>query len=225
MKQQCGRWCVLAVFILALSIPHLGCWFHWINDGFGLPIIVMTLGIIQLEGDEKSTVTGQQEWSYLGAAAHLAGAEDTNWRTDVELHNASNTAATVTVELLDHGADNSAPASAEFFVGPRRSLRLSDVLATYFGDVDKAALRLSTTGGAIMATDRTYNLLGEGNALGLPAGSTFGQYISLRDTGAAVSDVDEGRLIGLTHDHRAQTDRMHPAPSQQNSNCQKARPK
>jgi len=153
----------------------------------------------------KAAVTRSTDWSYLGAAAHVSGAADTNWRSDVELHNASNEGATVTVELLAHGAANPDPESAEFFLGPRRSLRLSDVLASSFGDADKAALRISTTGGAILATDRTYNLLAQGNALGLPAGATFGQYIPLRDQSEAVTDLDEGRLIGLTHDDSART--------------------
>ena len=36
---------------------------------------------------------------------------------------------------------------------------------------------LDPESGRIIVTSRTYNLLGEGNPLGLPAGATFGQYI------------------------------------------------
>ena len=205
MHSRLVRWCGLLIVALGLGVPNVGCdWQWWINNGWGTYIVVATIGMIYGEHD-KNAVTEGPERTYLGAAAHLAGAADTNWRSDVEMHNASNQGATVTVELLQHGQDNSAPQAVEFFLGPRRSLRLADVLASSFSDVDKAALRISTTGGSILVTDRTYNLLGEGNALGLPAGATFGQYIPLRDAGSAISDVDEGRLIGLTHDDRART--------------------
>ncbi|MEE4273566.1 MAG: hypothetical protein V2I67_17965 [Thermoanaerobaculales bacterium] len=158
-----------------------------------------------LKTSGNEAITRSADWTYLGAAAHLTGAADTNWRSDVELHNASHEAATVTIELLDHGKNNSSPESAEFFLGPRRSLLLSDVLATSFTDTEKAALRLRTTGGAVMATDRTYNLLDEDNTLGLPPGATFGQYIPLQNMRSAFSNIDEGRLIGLTHDETART--------------------
>jgi hypothetical protein len=183
-----------------------------INTTLALFVVVLAMiagqrgpGISLPSDPTKAATARVSDRTYSGAAAHVSGAADTDWRSDVELHNGSHEGATVTIELLEHGADNSVPESADFFLGPRRSLRLADVLATSFGDADKAALRISTTGGAILATNRTYNLLGEGNGLGLPAGATFGQYIPPRDLREAVSETDEGRLIGLTHDDSART--------------------
>lgn len=210
MRDETVRWLKRLGFIAPLTLLITACKNGlWIIFAVLIAFALVAAGVWPVPGQPKAAGTGAvtrtADWTYLGAAAHLSGAADTNWRSDVELHNASNEGATVTVQALVHGEDNSSPESTEFFLGPRRSMRLEDVLATHFGDLDKAALRLTTRGGAVMATDRTYNLLDGGNALGLPAGATFGQYISLRDEGSAISHVDEGRLIGLTHDDRARS--------------------
>ncbi len=205
--QRCFKGCALLGPVVLFVV---GC--EKINNTLALFVVVLAQIAAQAPPaagppltPPKAAVTRSADWSYLGAAAHVSGAADTNWRSDIELHNAADEGATVTVELLAHGTANPAPESAEFFLGPRRSLRLSDVLASSFGGGDKAALRISTSGGAILATDRTYNLLDQGNALGLPAGATFGQYIPQRDLSTAVSEADEGRLIGLSHDESART--------------------
>jgi len=133
------------------------------------------------------------------AAAHVAGAQGTNWRSDVEVHSFGGVPATFTVYLLEHGADNSAPASREFTLGVGESLRLGDVIASEFGFEGQAALRIEPSSGRIMATSRTFNLLSEGNELGLPDGSTFGQYIPASDWTGVVMSGDEARLIQLAH--------------------------
>ena len=136
---------------------------------------------------------------YIGAAAHVGGVADTDWRSDCEVLCVGPEGCVFTVEALMHGQDNSDPASREYTLPAGDALRLSDVLLTEFGRDGKAALRLRPSAGAIVATNRTYNLLAEGNALGLPAGSTFGQYIpAVRGTDAIGFD-EEGRLIQLSH--------------------------
>jgi len=164
------------------------------------------LGFCAHEGDlcfqgnvVAKTVSRPGDFVYLGAAAHIGGYEDTDWRTDVVLHNAGDDDAAVTVEALVHGADNSSPNAVQVEVGAQRSVSLADLLMSQFNLEGKAAVRLRTDAGAVLATNRTYNLLGEGNALGLAAGATFGQYIPARSENEAIESGREGRLIGLTH--------------------------
>ena len=136
---------------------------------------------------------------YLGAAAHVAGAADTDWRTDCEVLCTGPDACTFTVETLMHGQANPDPASREYTLPAGHALRLDDVLLAEFGRDGKAALRVTPSVGAVIATDRTYNLLAAGNALGLPPGATFGQYIPAVRGADAIGFGDEGRLIQLSH--------------------------
>lgn len=133
------------------------------------------------------------------AAAHVAGAAGTNWRTDLEIHNPGSATATYTVELLKHGVNNSSPTSKTYTLAGGHSVRITDILASEFGSVSQAALRITATTGRVMVTSRTYNLLGAGNAFGLPAGATFGQYIPGLTDAEAIGFGGQGRLIQLAH--------------------------
>jgi hypothetical protein len=134
---------------------------------------------------------------YIVASAHVAGVAGTNWRTDVEVHCWSGP-ATYTVELLEHGVDNSSPEIRQLTVNAGTSVRHEDILATLFDFEGAAALRFTPTSGEILVTSRTYNLLGEGNELGLPDGATFGQFIpAVSPEAGALRYRDEGRLIQL----------------------------
>jgi hypothetical protein len=144
-------------------------------------------------------VAQTQTTLYLGAAAHIAGAADTDWRSDCEVLCTGPEACTFTIEALMHGQANPNPASRELALAAGEAIRLDDVLLSEFGRDGKAALRLRPSAGAIVATNRTYNLLAAGNGLGLPAGSTFGQYIPAVRGSDAISHGEEGRLIQLSH--------------------------
>jgi len=150
-------------------------------------------------GDSSSQAASPGETLYLPASAHVKGALGTDWRSDVELHNLADQSASVTLWLLAHGADNRSPETAEIIVPPGSSVRLADVLAGQFSLDGQAALMLSVGSGRILATSRTYNLLAAGNPLGLPGGSTFGQYIPALERSAATAFGEEGRLIQLSH--------------------------
>jgi|GEM_PF-3162317 len=150
-------------------------------------------------GKSAGAVAGRGTPLYLAASAHLPGASGTNWRSDVEVHSLGDEAAVLTVYKLDHGHGNTSPESRVITVEPGRCLRLADVLDTEFGFEGKAALVLSPTSGRVVVTSRTYNLLGEGNELGLPAGATFGQYIAAVPAKEAIRFGEEGRLIQLEH--------------------------
>ncbi|MEE4271264.1 MAG: hypothetical protein V2I67_06305 [Thermoanaerobaculales bacterium] len=133
----------------------------------------------------------------IAAAAHIAGAADTNWRTDVELHNASDTPAQVTVDLLKHGRDNANPTSESVFLAAGESRRFEDILETLFSFSGKAALRFHTSGGEVVVSSRTYNLIGAKRAAALPPGSTFGQYIPAVTEAEAIHRGDTGLLVQL----------------------------
>jgi hypothetical protein len=136
---------------------------------------------------------------YVAASAHVAGSAGTNWRTDLEVHCFSDEGASYRIELLEHGANNSNPRAATFDLDPGESARFEDVLASVFSFEGAAALRITPTAGRVLVTSRTYNLLGEGNDLGLPAGATFGQYIPGLTADDAVGFGDQSRLIQLSH--------------------------
>jgi hypothetical protein len=136
---------------------------------------------------------------YLGAAAHVGGAAGTTWRTDCELLCIGETDCTVTLEALVHGLDNSVPNARTFEIPAGNARRIDDIIATEFGRDGKAALRVTSVAGAVIATNRTYNLLGAGNELGLPAGATFGQSIPAVRDQDAVAFGQEARLVQLSH--------------------------
>ena len=143
--------------------------------------------------------TGTARPIYVAAAAHLAGAAGTNWRTDLEIHNWSDQGASYTIELLEHGKNNSSPEMRSFALAPDKSTRFADVLETVFDFEGGAALRITTQQGRLLVTSRTYNLLRAGNPAGLPAGATFGQYIPGLTENRSIGFGEEGRLVQLTH--------------------------
>lgn len=134
---------------------------------------------------------------FVPASAHATGANGSNWRTDVEVHNPGSTTASFTVQLLRRDANNSAPASKSYSLAARQSRRFADMLLTEFGLDGAAALRFVVASGSILVSSRTYNLLGQ-NPWGLPQGASFGQYVPGLDAAGAIGFGQEGRLIQLT---------------------------
>jgi len=125
---------------------------------------------------------------WIPASAHVAGANDTNWRTDLE--GITGGATSYTVELLAAGENNDTPRSAVRAFGDAPCERIGDALDELFTFSGTGALRITPSGGVLAATSRTYNDLGD---------RTFGQFIP------AVADEDtvvwgEGaHLIQLAH--------------------------
>jgi len=122
------------------------------------------------------------------AAAHVKGAEGTNWKTDLEVHNPGSSAVTFTVEALIRGQANPSPPSATFTVEPGHSRRFADVLDAVFHLSGAAALRITPGSGALMATSRTYNDTGSG---------TYGQLIPARPVAEAAATASGARLLQL----------------------------
>jgi len=189
---------VISVIALSGCFPDPAGMVCALNRGcFGSGAGVAERG--HLSTNPKSAAASPGDRLFVSATAHVAGALGTNWRSDVEVHNLSDETAIFRISLLEHGADNSSPDHRDLSLAPGRSLRLGDVLAGEFGVEGQAALILEPSTGRIVVTSRTYNLLGEGNQLGLPTGSTFGQYIPALPLGEAIRSDEQGRLIQLSH--------------------------
>ena len=137
---------------------------------------------------------------FIAAAAHVAGAGGTNWRTDLEVFNPGQETINFSVALLRHGQDNGEPTTVQQQIQAGQSLRFEDVLDGLFGFSGGAALLITPSSGSLMVTSRTYNLLGAGNDLGLPDGSTFGQSIAGLQAVDALGPYDTGYLIQMSED-------------------------
>ncbi|MFZ5785373.1 MAG: pre-peptidase C-terminal domain-containing protein, partial [Acidobacteriota bacterium] len=131
-----------------------------------------------------------EEPVWVPGAAHLTGANDTNWRTDLEVLNAGATQATFAVELYPRGTSANAPASSTFTLEPGRAARYIDVLHGVFGFSGGAALRVVPAQGRIAVSSRTYNQL---------ADRTYGQYAPAFAESDAIEGGAEGRLVALAH--------------------------
>jgi len=138
-------------------------------------------------------------------AAHLPGSKGTNWRTDVFSSLAGASAAAVDVEIayLEHAAANADP-SRVVFVEPPGGRSLADIAASPFGVASgKGALLLRWRRAAgdeqarLRVASRTYNLLGAGNSLGLPAGATFGQEVPAIPIETAIPAGGTAWITGL----------------------------
>lgn len=168
-------------------------------------VAAVVAGALLLSGPRRSEAQGQvavtssETVYFIPAAAQLAGAAGTNWRTDVEIVNPGTTLASFTVALLKHETDNAAPETRSFTLEGGRAVRYSNVLSSMFGFTGKGSLRLTVTSGSVLASARTYNLMVAGNPLNLPAGATFGQFVpSFLDT-QAINPGEGAFLIQLTH--------------------------
>ena len=153
---------------------------------------------VPLETPETPRFAASGEEVWIPAAAHASGMNGASWRTDLEVHNPGTTAATYSIQLLPRDRDNASPAAqASFSLDPQKGVRYVDVLESVFGFTGAAALRIVPTTGSILATSRTYNLVGV-NGVGLPVGASFGQFVPGLPESEAISSSEEGRLIQLT---------------------------
>jgi len=139
----------------------------------------------------RASVLAAGDVLWVPAGAHWAGAQGTDWRTDLEVHNPGAVTASFVIALLKRGADNSSPTTVSLNLAPGRSVRYADVVDSLFDFAGAAAFRLSVSAGTLMASSRTFN--------NQPAG-TYGQFVPAALDSQAVGSGQEARLIQLTHD-------------------------
>ena len=167
-----------------------------------------TIGGESVNGQLDVLVTAGSD-RFVLAAAHATGINQTNWRSDIELHNPERSSAKLEIALLERQKDNSNPLKVQVTVPPDAAVRLEDVLASRFSYSGTAALRISPTSGTFIATSRTYNALESG---------TYGQYVPVVPFKDAVPSGKSARLIQLSHNptlaagYRTNIGLVNPAP-------------
>lgn len=123
------------------------------------------------------------------ASANAEGANNTRWRTDLQVKAQGEDGASFTVELLKSRKANTDPLIVDFSVAAGESLGLVNFIETGFEYTGTAALRITPTDGHILATSRTYN--------DAPSG-TYGQTVPAVNEDNAISFGDEAALIQLS---------------------------
>jgi hypothetical protein len=143
-----------------------------------------------------AAVSAHGEVFYLVASANVEGANQTVWRTDLQLKAQGTDDAVVTIELLATGADNSDPPSIQVNIDAGHSVRLGNLLETHFGFEGTAAIRLTVDHGEIAATSRTFNTAADG---------TYGQTVPAVTDDEALEYGLEGTLIQLARSNDPST--------------------
>ncbi len=105
---------------------------------------------------------------YIPGAAHVAGSNNTTWRTDLEIRSVGTIGARCRVDLLRKNRDNTNHPSIILELAAGAASRYEDALELLFGYEGAATLRITTLEGEVRATSRTYNITPDG---------TFGQFI------------------------------------------------
>jgi hypothetical protein len=160
----------------------------------GDPVAVQA--VLRSPSEEKSIPDTQ----IIQAAARVSGIADTDWRTDLVLHGMGGFSTTAVVELMPRGQENTEPVREMVQILNGQSVRYNDVLQTLFGTDGAASIRVSPYGGAGSVSSRTYNVLGEDNSLGYPAGATFGQYMGPVAYTSSIRFGEEAWIQHLSHD-------------------------
>lgn len=125
---------------------------------------------------------------YLPAAAHTAGRNGAQWRTDVALFNPNSFEVAYTVELLEQDRDNSAPRSRVFAVPAGQGVSHTDILDSVFAATGSAALRI-TASAPLEVSARTYNQTASG---------TFGQLIGAGKQSQAIKSGATATIFPLS---------------------------
>ncbi|MDD5564002.1 MAG: PKD domain-containing protein, partial [Thermoanaerobaculaceae bacterium] len=122
-------------------------------------------------------------------SAHKPGYNGTNWVTDLVLTNPGLTDTVARVYFIKGGRDNTGSPARPVIVPLRRSLRLSDVVASTFSESSASGAILVGSDVPLIVTSRTYN-----DALA----GTYGQFVPGIPLGQAVGPATTAWLTGLS---------------------------
>ncbi|HPR63882.1 MAG TPA: hypothetical protein PK014_06640 [Thermoanaerobaculia bacterium] len=136
---------------------------------------------------------GQSEL-YIPAAASKQGAKDTNWKTDLVLHNPTDVSFTAHLTFLEAGQDNNSQTSLEISLPVSSSTKYTDILQSLFG-VSNAVGGIKIVS-PIKPTiiSRTYNDQEEEG--------TYGQSIPALSKHSAVTSFISQRIVALIQNER-----------------------
>jgi hypothetical protein len=126
----------------------------------------------------------------VAASAHVLGAEDSVWRTDLAYFNASDQEMTVGLKFLASETDNSEAACVDGgTVAAWASAYADDVVLSAFAlDDAVGGIAVYGSGSDLIVMSRTFNLTEDG---------TFGQTIPGREASEGIADGDVGVLMQL----------------------------
>ncbi len=141
------------------------------------------------------TAPGEQV-TVIPVAAHVDGAEGTSWVSDVVLHNAGSNTVSSNLFWLPRRRDNLSAQPFPVSVEPAASLRLDDVVRSFFAEESGAGAILIGADAALQVSSRTYNQTPEG---------TYGQYIPGVPLHEAADTETRPVLLQLTEDDRFRT--------------------
>lgn len=108
---------------------------------------------------------------FVAAGASAAGAQGSQWRSELRVANLAASGRDVRISLLPNGEDNTAPTSVTRHIEPGGLLAIDDVVHGAFGAGGSAGFMIDTAPpgrGGLIATSRTFNQSASG---------TFGQFI------------------------------------------------
>jgi len=163
---------------------------QYLEAGFHSWQLIATSGTTYCSEVGGIAVSDGMDFTYLiPASAHAAGAEGTNWVTDVVLHDPGDVTALGGLTFNEKDLDNSSSTAEAVLVGSRYSLRLDDVVEDTFGEGSTSGAILVSSSEPLIVSSRTYNDA---------AGGTFGQYVPGLPESEAIEQGDEVRLIQLT---------------------------
>ncbi|NOZ95254.1 MAG: hypothetical protein GXP47_11015, partial [Acidobacteria bacterium] len=138
-------------------------------------------------GVSQAVASGQT--LFIPGAAHVSGANGTNWRSDVEVQATGGTSAAYSIELFKRDQANTSPSKKPYQLAAGKAQRYSDILHSLFGFSGAGALRITVSSGTVIVTSRTYNTTSSG---------TYGQFIAGVLTGTTIGSSQHGRLIQLS---------------------------
>ncbi len=126
---------------------------------------------------------------YVPAAARGAGANSSQWYTDLFVFNPGTSTVSVDIYFLPRDTDNSGAVPTTFSLGANETLTLPDVILGTFGQSSAAgAFRIVATG-EVIANCRVYNKAGT---------DTFGQGLEGVPASVAVTPGNPTDIVGLT---------------------------
>jgi len=176
---------------IALFMISGGCWCgdtrygyeceraQWGDDTPGASVTAI--------GTTRIAAAGQT--LFIPGAAHVSGANGTNWRSDVEVQATGGSAASYSIELFKRDRANTSPPKKSYTLAAGRSQRYADILGTVFGFSGAGALRITLSSGTVIVTSRTYNTTSSG---------TYGQFIAGALEGTTVGTSQHGRVVQLS---------------------------
>jgi hypothetical protein len=188
-----------------------GTWSLLITSSQPVTLISWSLAITfsgEVPAALRPTAAGGQK--FIAAVAHAAGANGTNFVTDVRLFNRGNSPAQITAIFTPSGADGQANFNAvKIALGPQQIVAVNDIVGTAMQAGGTGQLELIGPTDQVMAMSRTYTRGTDTPVCATADKSvcgTFGQYIPSADPSEAVGSGDAPLAIpGLenTPDYRS----------------------